>query len=242
MKNYISTFGNLTLKYFVFAFFVGFGLLFFGCKSKEVIDPKSEYVIIPDINFEKALIQLKIDDVQDGKVLRASIFKVTSLNISSQTNKIKDLIGIGEFVNLITLNCGSNQLTNLDVSKNIVLTDLYCYNNQLTNLDVSKNIALRILSCGSNQLTNLNVSKNIALTDLRCYYNQLTNLDISKNIALTYLESGANQLTNLDVSKNIALINLNCLNNKIQTICVNNLNQVTSYWYKDPIATYKVCP
>ena len=81
MKNHISALGNLRLKYFVFAFLMGFGLLFFGCKSKEVTDPKSEYVIIPDINFEKALIQLKIDDVQDGKVLKTNVLKVTSLYI-----------------------------------------------------------------------------------------------------------------------------------------------------------------
>ena len=114
MKNYISTFSNLTLKYLVFAFFVGFGVLFFGCKSKENVIPDSDYVKIPDVNFEKALILRKIDDIQDGKVLRNNVLKVTYLAISSlpeNTNNnsdygiVKDLTGIEAFVNLKTLHC-----------------------------------------------------------------------------------------------------------------------------------------
>jgi len=148
------------------------------------IQTNSEYVIIPDVNFEKALIQYKIDDVQDGKVLRASVLKVTILSILE--SGIKDLTGIGEFVNLKSLDCSNNELTNLDVGKNIALTRLVCSFNQLSNLDVGKNIALTFLSCSFNQLSNLDVSKNVVLNSLGCGSNPLTNLDVSKNIALTY--------------------------------------------------------
>ena len=71
------------------------------------------------------------------------------------------------------LNCSSNQLTTLDVSKNTALKGLYCYNNQLTALDVSKNTALTELDCSKNQLTALDVSKNTALTYLDCSGNQI---------------------------------------------------------------------
>ena len=37
--------------------------------------------IIPDINFELALINLGVDNVQDGSVLTASIDTITSLDI-----------------------------------------------------------------------------------------------------------------------------------------------------------------
>ena len=46
-------------------------------------------------------------------------------------------------------------LTNLDVSKNTILTEFFCYENQLTSLDMSKNPALLFLNCGDNQLTSL---------------------------------------------------------------------------------------
>ena len=39
MKNHISTFNNLMLKYLVFAFFIGSGVLFFGCNPKEEAKP-----------------------------------------------------------------------------------------------------------------------------------------------------------------------------------------------------------
>ncbi|MES2517913.1 MAG: hypothetical protein V4585_07385 [Bacteroidota bacterium] len=238
MKNHISTFSNLSLKYFVFAFFVGFGLLFFGCKPKDI---EPDYVSIPDVNFEKELIKLGIDDVQDGKVLRANVLNIASLSIAG--TMIKDLTGIEEFVNLKILNCSNLHLSSLDISKNTALTILYCSEDGLTSLDVTKNIVLTILDCRGNRLNNLDVSKNISLTDLYCNSNnQLTSLDVSKNTALTSLRCSSNQLTSLDVSKNTVLTELSCSSNNIQIICVNNLNQVTSGWEKDPIATYKVCP
>ncbi|MDE5778342.1 MAG: Ig-like domain-containing protein, partial [Lachnospiraceae bacterium] len=67
------------------------------------------------------------------------------------------------------------------------LTDLDCYSNQLSKLDVSKNTLLERLSCGSNQLTKLDVSKNTALTELNCFGNQLTELDVSGCTELTQL-------------------------------------------------------
>ena len=43
------------LKYLILAFMVGV----LGCKSNNEVDPNSKHVSIPDVNFEKALIQLK---------------------------------------------------------------------------------------------------------------------------------------------------------------------------------------
>ena len=134
---------------------------------------------------------------------------------------ISNLKGIEYFTALRSLNCGRNQLTSLDVSKNTALTKLYCKKNQLTVLDVSKNTALTYLRCNDNQLTSLDVSKNTALTYLRCNYNQLTSLDVSKNTALTKLYCSNNQLTSLDVSKNTALTGLGCAGNQLTALDVS---------------------
>ena len=85
------------------------------------------------------------------------------------------------------LDCNSNQLTTLDVSKNVALLELYCRDNQLTSLDFSKNVALDTLNCNRNQLTSLDLSKNVALKYLYCTANQLTSFDVSKNVELTGL-------------------------------------------------------
>ena len=55
----------------------------------------SQYTVIPDENFEQALIDLGYDDINDGKVLTENINTVDSLKIHSRV--IKDLTGIEAF-------------------------------------------------------------------------------------------------------------------------------------------------
>ncbi|MFD0778525.1 hypothetical protein ACFQZF_08615 [Flavobacterium myungsuense] len=124
----------------------------------------SFYTLIPDVNFENKLIELGFDSgTADGEILTSSINTITFLDVSS--SNITDLTGIQDFVALTDLNCNSNQLTALDVSKNSALTSLDCANNQLTTLDLSKNTALISLYCNINQLINLNL-KNTNNTNL----------------------------------------------------------------------------
>ncbi len=61
---------------------------------------------------------------------------VTEIDISRQ--QIKSLTGIEAFKDLQKLWCYYNQLTILDVSKNVNLQTLICGFNQLTVLDVRK--------------------------------------------------------------------------------------------------------
>ena len=86
-----------------------------------------QYTTIPDQNFEQALIDFGYDDVIDGKLLTANINSVDSLSL--ERKNISDLIGVEAFTALKYLDCYNNQLTNLDVSKNTVLTDLNCGRN-----------------------------------------------------------------------------------------------------------------
>ena len=81
---------------------------------------------------------------------------------------LSDLGGIEYFTGLTYLNCGSNKLTTLDVTKNTALTTLYCNNTNLTTLDVSKNTALTFLYCAENQLTTLDIRPLSRLSALYC--------------------------------------------------------------------------
>ncbi len=137
----------------------------------------SQTTLIPDPNFEQALIDLGYDTAPiNGSVPTANISSVTFLDVRSKN--ISDLTGIEGFNTLTTLYCYNNQLTSLDVSNNTALLGLYCYNNQLTSLDVSNNTALNYLYCDDNQLTSLDVTNNTGLFTLYCYNNQLTSLDV----------------------------------------------------------------
>jgi len=146
-----------------------------------------------------------------GLIAQADVAGVTRLIIPEKS--ISSLSGIEYFTALTELDCSSNQLTELDTSKNIALAKLYCDWNDLATLNVSNNPDLTILTCSSNQLTRLDVSKNTALSILDCSGNQLTQLNVSKNTALVSLNCGINQLTTLDVSNNVVLENLSCNNN-----------------------------
>jgi hypothetical protein len=198
--------------------------------------------LIPDPNFEQALIDLGYDTLPiDGSVPTANISNVASLNVNSQN--ISDLTGIEDFSaledlscaanqltsldvsnnpSLAILFCGLNQLTSLDVSNNSALTELYLYENQLTSLDVSNNPSLAFLFCDGNQLTSLDVSNNPSLVVLVCSQNQLTSLDVSNNPSLDGLFCDGNQLTSLDVSNNPSLVVLVCSQNQLTSLDVRN--------------------
>ncbi|HIN40532.1 MAG TPA: PKD domain-containing protein [Flavobacteriales bacterium] len=192
----------------------------------------AQTTIIPDANFEQALIDLGYDTgTPDGSLPTANISSVTSLNVSGSNGipgTISDLTGIEDFASLTYLNCGWNQLATLDVSQNTALTYLNCYLNQLSSLDISNNTALTKLVCYKNQITSLDVSQNLALNELWCWGNQLTILDVSQNVSLTYLYCTANPLTSLDVSQNIALITLKCGGTGLTSLDVSNNSVLTN--------------
>jgi hypothetical protein len=197
----------------------------------------AQYTLIPDLNFEKALIDKGIDTGSpDGKVLTASINNLNDLEVSSKN--ITDLTGIQDFKALRFLYCGSNQLTSLDVSQNTALILLFCGSNQLTSLDVSKNIVLEVLLFDLTQITSLDISKNLALTQLYCHSNQLTSLDVSKNIVLNTLYCPSNQLTNLDISKNTALKDLVCNENKLTSLDISKNTALTRLYCPTNQLTY----
>ena len=185
---------------------------------------QSAGVAIDDTNFPDAnfcsFVASSFDKDNDNYLSDTEINAAENINCAKKG--ISDLTGISHFTALKSLKCFNNQLTALDVSKNVALTKLHCWGNSLTKLDVSKNTALTSLDCGANQLTTLDVSKNTALTYLDCRSSQLTALDVSKNTALTYLDCGNNQLTSLDVSKNTALTDLDCRNNQLTSLDISN--------------------
>ena len=133
----------------------------------------------PDENFRNWV--LAQDYGQDGVLTEDEVAAVSSIDVDN--NGITDLKGIEFFTALTSLYCNSNQLTSLDVSKNIALEWFACSWNQLTSLDVSKNTALKGLYCYGNQLTSLDVSKNTALAWLGCFGNNIKGTGMDALIA-----------------------------------------------------------
>src|SRR5690606_15406641 len=197
-----------------------------------------QIVNIPDTNFKNRLLSasssnsiaknengdnITIDLNGDGEIQVSEAVSVYQLQVTNSS--IQDLTGIEAFINLTSLSCGSNNLTELNISNNENLVILDCMSNNLTELDISNNISLTELLCNNNNLTQLNIYNNINLTILGCDHNNLSDLDVSNNINLLHLYCGNNALTTIDVSNNVNLLFLGCgYNNLTELDISNNVN------------------
>ena len=147
---------------------------------------------------------------------------VTSLDCNSQQITA---LNVSKATALTYLNCAGNQLTQLGVENNTALTSLVCADNQLSVLDVSHQASLSLFSCMTNKLTVLDVSHNPALEVFYCSENQLTEIDVSNNPALREFDCSDNRLTSVDIAANPAMECFSCNNNQLTTLDLsNNLN------------------
>jgi len=189
----------------------------------------AQTTLIPDPNFEQALISLGYDNGPiNGYIITSNISNVDNLHISNLS--ISNLIGIEDFTMLEVLICDHNNLSSIDVSHNTNLLYLDCGQNQITSLNLAQNTSLENLRCPNNLLTNLDISQNTLLEYFYCGYNQLTNLDISQNTNLTTLGINENLITSLGVGHLPNLEGLFCNNNELVTIDVSQNPLLKTFW------------
>ena len=83
--------------------------------------------------------------------------KITELDIYNKnlTGELK-LLGFSDSLSFLT--CGSNNLTNLDVSNCLGLIKFDCSDNNLTELDLTGCSSLIDLNCSNNNLTKLDLT------------------------------------------------------------------------------------
>lgn len=203
-----------------------------------------KYTLIPDVEFEKALMLHGFDGVLDGKVLTSVIANVKELDYKySNYSQISDLTGIEDFASLEKLNTPPHDLEKLNVSKNIALKTLNCSGSKLNALDVSNNINLVSLDCSFNNLTTINVKNNIALNELNVGINQLTDIDVSENKTLVKLIVFNNNFTSIDLSKNTNLNYVDSRNSyQLKCIQVADVDFALANWtiYKDANTNYNL--
>ena len=184
----------------------------------------AQTTLIPDTNFEQALINLGIDtdNTINGSVATTDIDGITYLDV--RYHSISNMTGIEDFISLVILYCSGNPITSIVVSGATNLNELWCEDTELVSLDLSQNAALTMLVGWNNNLSSLNVYGAIALRTLYCSDNQLTSLDLSQNTALEDLDCSNNQIQSLELSQNTALKNLICSNNQLTILDVRNGN------------------
>ena len=177
----------------------------------------------PDANFRNWVLSQEYGS--DGVLTDEEIAGVKNINVAGK--EIQSLKGIEFFTEITRLSCPSNQLTALDLSKNIKLKNVYCIDNQLTSLDLTSNTALIELDCLENQLQTLNVS-NLNLSRLNCENNQLTELNVSGCTSLSSLNCSFNQLASIDVSTCAGLRSLACVQNLLTELDVTENSHLQS--------------
>lgn len=111
-------------------------------KGWNVMENNGEYVPLgvginegnfPDEKFRAFLLAQSYGS--DAYLTKDELESVYALGVNGQG--IKDLTGIEYFTEVTNLNCSKNELTSLDVSKNVKLITLSCYGNSIsgTNMD-----------------------------------------------------------------------------------------------------------
>ncbi len=179
----------------------------------------------PDESFREYVAGFDTDG--DGILSGKEISKITEIMCINKA--ISSLKGIEHFVNLYKLSCGGNNLTELDLSRNLNLMSLNCNNNHLKKLNISYNTYLDWLNCSSNELTELDLSHNPGLNTLYCSENRLNSLDVSNNPGLSRLGCQYNNLSILDLTHNTKIWELNIEKNKIDTFDPGVLPELTEF-------------
>lgn len=186
------------------------------------IESYTQVVDIPDVNFKNALLTHDpvIDTNGDGEIQISEAENTFEINVSGKS--INDLTGISSFSNITYLNCNYNQISNLDLSANVLLESLWCFDNQIINLNLIENLYLKDISCSGNQLTEIDLSNNNQLSFIQCANNLLSTLDVSNNPNLMHLYCWDNELNNIILESNYELDNLICFNNQLASLDIAN--------------------
>ncbi len=183
-----------------------------ACADPVVVNDSS----FPDESF-RSFVSENFDPDGDG-MFDPSPEETKRLDPSDQG--IVSLEGIGLFPDTEMLWCDNNQLTALDISKNVKLKEVFCFRNNLTEWDVNNSSVTKVY-CEQNQLIRLDVSSCPGLAYLRCDKNLLPVLDISHNGALKELSCSDNQLTELDTRFNPLLEDLIIFNNSLMHLDIS---------------------
>ncbi|MBU2927872.1 fibronectin type III domain-containing protein [Winogradskyella psychrotolerans] len=187
----------------------------------------SNFISIPDSNFEQALIDLNIDTdgVVNGQMLQSDAIGITSLDVSDEN--ISDLTGIAYFTDLLNLFAVNNTIATIDVSQNTALTGLVLTQNNLTSIDVSNNSNLQTLILSDNEITSIDLSNHTSLSKLYLHSNSLSEIDTSVLPALSEFVIFQNDLSELDLSQNLALIQVLCSENDLVSLNLQNGNNTS---------------
>ncbi|RMA57277.1 DUF7619 domain-containing protein [Ulvibacter antarcticus] len=201
----------------------------------------SQIVTIPDANFKTRLLDasptngiakdsngtnITIDTNANDEIELSEALTVYQLFVSSSS--IVDMTGIEAFTNLTLLDCGLNQISNLDLTLLVNLEILKCTNNQLNNLLINNLVNLQTVWCFNNQLTNIDLTGLVGLLDLKCSSNLIESFDASPAMNLVFLVISYSPLSSLNLGTLPNLTHLECVNGQLSSLDVSGCSNLES--------------
>lgn len=155
-----------------------------------------EYISIPDVGFETALINAGIDTelILDGRMIKDDTKGVKT--ISANNFAITNLEGIQYFTDLEVFSASQNAIPTVNLGNNLKLVNLDLSKNNLSNLNLSPNNKLIQLTVFENQINQLNITQCVNLEVLVADHNRLSALDLTRCTLLKTLGLGFNLLPN----------------------------------------------
>lgn len=138
------------------------------------------------------------------------ITKLQNAGLTTADVKIQDLDGIQFFPGTTSLILISNELTSIELTNLVNLTELNLNNNWIGSLDLTKNSKLAILNYNASnkagdgqKLTKIDLTKNTELVDLILQKQELAYIDLSKNTKLKTVDLSDNVPSPLTIPENI---------------------------------------
>ena len=174
-----------------------------------VVDPVFRQFCIDEFDINK-----------DGLISTKEAGMVEKIDVKRM--QISTLEGIEYFPNLLELDCSSNSIEYLDISKNTKLIELNCTNNNIENLSLVENKALKRIRCSYNSLVHLDVGGLTELVELEVFFADIGIIDVSTNINLISLGITGNKITSIDLTNNKQLRELYCSENLLTALDVSN--------------------
>lgn len=175
---------------------------------------------IPDNNFLQALIDIGVDSNNDNAISEEEAAHLTDLDVNYKN--IEELSGIEFFINLTSLDCGDNTISNLNITNLTKLEYLWCQNNSLTALDVSKCPKLKVLSFNTNHINSINLENNPNIQWLDFSFTRVDSINLDALQLIETIACANSRIRNLIVPDKPNLEQIIASNCNIQSINVSN--------------------
>ncbi|MEQ8926730.1 MAG: Ig-like domain-containing protein [Fulvivirga sp.] len=176
-------------------------------------------VNIPDANFKSYLVGNNSINTNGDTEIQVSEAEAFTGQIFAANLGINDLTGIEAFPNLTELYVNNNNLTSLDVSNNLLLTDIGLAFNDVSALDLSNHANL--------ETVNVRANSSLTALDLSSSSSSIV-LVIARDCAISSFElDGAVSLNNVELQNN-ALSSVSITNSSISNNLFLNGNNLTA--------------